>query len=237
MISNEDVEVLVRAARAELTITPRAKRWTHLSLCVLDAVFSINAQYDAVVVPLCHRYAAHAGLPEPLLPVAVAHAVIGTAREQPLNAYVLDVRTVGTERFAADVISNRQRTSAQNGILKAEAALSYAMFLVEHGVQTIGDAAELLSDGARRDRAESELTTVRGHGSGVRLSYLWMLAGDDQHVKPDRMVLCWIRRHLRPVSVDEAREAVVRTADRLGCTPWELDHAIWRAESRRPDSD
>lgn len=232
MISSEDIDVLERAARAELTITPREKRWTHLSVCVLDAVFSINARYSGVV-RVCSRYAQHAALPDPLLPVAEAHTVIGTAREQRLDDFAQDIRTVGVERFAAEIVTNRGRTSTRGGVLKAEAALSSAEILVKHGVQTIGDAAALLGEHARLDRAEADLATVRGHGGGVRLGYLWMLAGDDQHVKPDRMVLRWIARHLRPVSVDEARELVVATAARLGCTPWELDHAIWRAEPRR----
>jgi hypothetical protein len=144
---------------------------------------------------------------------------------------VLDQREV--PHGGARVIGNRQRTNTRGGVLKAEAALSYAMVLVKHGVQTIGDAAALLGEDARLDRAEVDLATIRGHGSGARLHYLWMLAGDDQHVKPDRMVLRWIARHLRPVQVGEARELVVATAARLGWTPWELDHAIWRAESPR----
>jgi hypothetical protein len=233
MTNSEDIEVLVRAARAELTITPREKRWTHLSLCVLDAVFSINTKYSRVV-QVCYRYALHNSLPGPLLPVSESDMVIGTAQEQHLDAFVQGVRMVGVERFAANVIGNRQRTSTWGGVLKAEAALSYAMFLVKHGVQTIGDVATLLDEDARLETVEADLATVRGHGSGARLSYLWMLAGDDQHVKPDRMVLRWIARRLRPVSVDEARELVVTAANRLGCTRWELDHAIWRAEPRRP---
>jgi hypothetical protein len=232
MVSSEDINALDRAARAELTITPREKRWTHLSLCVVDAVFSINAKYSAVV-QVCYRYALHASLPGALLATAGASAVVGTAKEQRLDAFVHDVRMVGVERFATNVIGNRQRTSTRGGVLKAEAALSYAMVLVKHNVQTIGDAAALLGDDARVDGVEAELAAVRGHGSGARLNYLWMLAGDDQHMKPDRMVLRWIARHLRPVHVAEARELVVATAARLGCTPWELDHAIWRTESRR----
>jgi hypothetical protein len=233
MISNGDIDVVERAARAELTITPRAKRWTHLSLCVLDAVFSINATYSGVV-RVCLRYAQHAALPDPLLPVSDAHTIIGTTKEQRLDAFAQDVQTIGAERFAAEVIANRARTSTRGGVLKADAALSYAEILTKHGVQTIGDVAALLGDDAHLGRVEADLATVAGHGSGARRAYLWMLAGDDRHVKPDRMVLRWIARDLRPVTVDEARELVVATADRLGCTPWELDHAIWRAEPRRP---
>ncbi|MFC0548449.1 hypothetical protein [Kutzneria chonburiensis] len=45
-------------------------------------------------------------------------------KEQRLDAFIHDVRTAGVERFAANVIGNRQRTSTRGGVLKAEAALS-----------------------------------------------------------------------------------------------------------------
>jgi hypothetical protein len=33
---------------AEMEITPRERLWSSLSYCVIDAVWSISAQYDAV---------------------------------------------------------------------------------------------------------------------------------------------------------------------------------------------
>jgi len=48
------------------------------------------------------------------------------------------------------------------------------------------------------------------------------------------MVLRWLARHLkRDADVAEARDLIPATARRIGCTPWELDHAIWLAESGR----
>jgi hypothetical protein len=58
-----------------------------------------------------------------------------------------------------------------------------------------------------------------------------MLAGDDDHVKPDRMVVGWLTQVLgRPPSVPEAAALVEEAAKELGVTPWELDHAIWNAQ-------
>jgi hypothetical protein len=68
----------------------------------------------------------------------------------------------------------------------------------------------------------------------ARLHYLWMLIGDHDLVKPDRMVLRWLTRHSRtPVDPATARQLLPAVAQIVGCTPWELDHAIWRAESGR----
>jgi hypothetical protein len=86
----------------------------------------------------------------------------------------------------------------------------------------------LLADPARLTAVEDGLCAVPGNGAAdVRLGYLWMLAGDDEHVKPDRMVLRWLTHHLeRPIDPAQARKLIAATAQRTGRTPWELDHAI-----------
>ncbi|AWI30117.1 hypothetical protein DDW44_16070 [Streptomyces tirandamycinicus] len=78
---------------------------------------------------------------------------------------------------------------------------------------------------------ERNLAGVAGHGSGARLAYLWMLLGDDSRIKPDRMVLRWLQSVLqRTVTTAEAIALIAEAAARLGCTPWELDHAIWESQ-------
>ncbi len=136
--------------------------------------------------------------------------------------------------MAGEVLGNRGRTSTRGGILKADAAVRYTEILADAGVQRLGDLADLLADPDILAKIEGALRTVPGHGSGARLSYLWMLGGDDQHIKPDRMVLRWLSNHIgRAVGVPEARALLPQVADHLGCTPWELDHAIWRRQSGR----
>ena len=231
MVDRRDVEMVVHAC-AGLQLEPRQQRWAHLSLCVLDAVFSINARYEATV-RVCRRYAATAGLE----PVLVAPQEIPITGEQPLPKFLEDVAAHDSERFAGEVHASRQRTSTRSGVLKAEAAGRYAQVLVAAGVHRLGDVAPLLADPARLAPVEQDLKAVPGHGRGARLSYLWMLAGDDEHVKPDRMVLNWLSRVLeRPVpklSQQQATDLLVAAAAAHGCTPWELDQAVWRAQRRR----
>lgn len=230
----DQVDTLVRAA-GELSIERRAdkNRWVHLSLCVLDAVFSIGARYSGVT-KVCYRYARHAKLTDILRPHRDAATVIGTDKEQPLDEFVAHMRAVGPTRFASEVVLNRGRTSTRNGILKAEAAQLYAEILVTHQVRTLGDVAELLATPDRLETVENALRPVKGNGSaGIRLGYLWMLTGDDEHIKPDRMVLRWLAQHVGPVDPAHARTLITATARRIGHTPWELDHAIWRHRSGR----
>lgn len=233
MTSAMDLNRLVEAA-AELDIQPRRRRWTHLSLCILDAVHSMDAHYDRVTVPLCWRYAELAALADPLLEVELAHRVIGTDREQSLTAFANWAAELGEIRLAGELGSRHRTWRRQNAPYKTRADIEYANVLVAHGVDNLTAAAAMLTDDERRRAVEADLARVPGHGSGARRDYLWMLVGDDQHIKPDRMVLRWVDRQLgRQVGVVEARELVKSAAAVVGRTPWELDHAVWRWQSGR----
>jgi hypothetical protein len=224
-----DVRRLVEAA-AGLDIRPCARRWAHLPVCVLDAVFSINARYTSTIA-VCDRYAKHQGLLPYLVDVADFATVAGTTAEQPVDKLAELGRQLGPDRFADDVVENRGRTSTRGGVLKAEAAVRYAEVLADSGVHTLGDVTMLLSDFTRLDAVESRLRAVPGNGRhDVRLGYLWMLAGTDEQVKPDRKVLRWLSRHLgHQVDVPAARRLLADAAAELCRTPRELDHAIWKA--------
>ncbi|MFG1637448.1 hypothetical protein ACGFKX_21705 [Pseudonocardia alni] len=228
-MSTEDV-MRLRIAADQLTIAPRPARWTHLALCVIDAVWSINANYDTVVVPICRAYAAERELPDPLLPSDRVNEVIGTTAERQLDELVADIRNRGVDWFIANV-GNRQWTSTGgHRVRKADAVLRYAEILTGHGVHTLTHAAAVINDTQRRTAIETALRAVPGHGRGIRLGYLWMLAGDDRTIKPDRMVLRWMHATIgRTPGIDEARKLTGEVARQSGVTPWELDHAIWSA--------
>lgn len=229
-VSSEDVQVLVAATR-ELQIRSRGNRWAHLSLCVLDARYSINARYGSVV-RVCHRYADHVDLTERLLPATDIARGLGPQHEEDIATFVALGHRLGPDRLANEVLANRGRTSTRGGILKADAALRYAAILTNAQVRRLGDVSNLLANPDALATVEKALRTVPGHGNGARLSYLWMLTGDDENIKPDRMVLRWTSNHLGPaVSVSEARALLPQIANHLSCTPWELDNAIWRRQS------
>ncbi|WP_328541999.1 hypothetical protein OHT17_13940 [Streptomyces sp. NBC_00371] len=215
----------VVAGAEHLALKPRGSRWAHVALCVLDAVFSINAHYERHTVPTCHRYATWAGLSTPLS----GSTQLPVHDEQPLRDFVTHIQTHGEAVFSSQVLQNKQRTRAnQSAPLKVEAAHRYAEILVSHGISTLADANALLADLDKLKVVEQALMNVAGHGSGARLAYLWMLLGDDSRIKPDRMVLRWLQAVLdRTVTTSEAIRLVTEAATHLGCTPWELDHAIW----------
>lgn len=68
-----------------------------------------------------------------------------------------------------------------------------------------------------------------------------MLTGDNDRIKPDRMVLRWLRSQgvtASPVTATAiVHEIVARTNHIPGerrTTAWEVDHALWRAGRALP---
>lgn len=205
---------------------PRDRRWVGLSLCILDAVWSISANYDSVVAPLVWRFAAAHNIAKPV--VSPKHL----PDQDPLPSSIL----AGYEVDQLSELTNLQRTSTKHGILKADAVVQFATILRDNDIDTLADVNTLLADVDRLKDVEKLLSTVPGHGSfGIRVGYLWMLAGDDDRIKPDRMVLRWLKQFMQDPTVPEAHDLIVSIAPEVSrrlkrpVTPWAIDHAIWNA--------
>ena len=221
-----DVVAGVAERVAALGPRPREQRWASLSACVLDAVWSIGARYDGVVVPLVRRVlddGASGPLLSPGPPIDDVH---------PLSRFV---ERFPDEDSLLEVAQNRQRTSTRSGITKARAALGYARVLLDHGIDDVAAANQALSSPPLLASIDNRLRRVRGEGQyGIRRGYFWMLCGDDGRIKPDRMVLRWLAPHgVRDPHV--AQQLLIDVAEFLTregatkVTPWEVDHAIWLA--------
>jgi hypothetical protein len=214
-------------AVAALNPQPHGKRWSSLSYCVLDAVWSLNTRYYSVVVPLVERVAASFGDTKP-----TAHVL----QADPVPLPKLLARYGDAKALKKD--TNAQVTSPRGGILRSEAVLRYARILVEHEVPDLAAAQDLLTGpDAIWEIVDDALSVVPGDGRfGIRRGYLWMLCGNDDLIKPDRMVLRWLSRFGPGIGADEARRLLAEVAaeltDRLGrsVTPWMIDHAIWLDE-------
>jgi hypothetical protein len=218
---------------AKLNPAPRAKRWGSLTACVVDAVWSINADYDAVVVPKTRALLTElAPGVNPLLPAAD----LTTPDPAPLTTFL--------DRFPDDAslaaVMNRQVTSTRTKKRKADAARQYARILIDQDVPDRLSALALLHDPSRFAVVDTQLRRVHGEGSsGIRRNYFWMLVGDDDGVKPDRMLMRWFKGQGIDGSPEEIREWVRAIAAQLvadgseGVTAWSVDHAIWDHVRRR----
>ncbi|MFL0287809.1 hypothetical protein ACJH6H_21340 [Mycobacterium sp. SMC-21] len=217
--------VLVEAVVA-LDPKLRERRWVSLSLCIADAVWSIGAHYDNVVVPLVRRLGTRFGVEQPTIPMT-----------EPLDADPLPLAELA-ELSVDELISltNRQNTSTRDGIRKAHAVLRHIHAFRSHGVGDLGDAIALFGDDERFAAMNADLRKIPGEGAhAVRRDYLWMLIGQDDLIKPDRMVLRWFRRHGVTVDPVGARDLIAALVPAVSAglkrpvTAWEIDHALWNA--------
>ncbi|SUE28950.1 Uncharacterised protein [Nocardia farcinica] len=228
-----DLDALTDAVAA-LDPAPRQRRWISLSLCVIDAVWSIAARYHQLVVPTVEKVGATFGLDELTTPATA------TLPPDPIPLPTLLSRFPDEQALRAVTTSNR--TSTRGGIYKADAALRYARILTGHGIDTLTHAQQLLGDPDRLAAVEHGLHGVPGDGAhAVRRNYLWMLVGADDLIKPDRMILRWFHHHNAPADPATATTLIGQITDRLNhrnqnsaatprrYTPWEVDHAIWQA--------
>lgn len=219
-------------AVADLNPQPRKRRWVSLAFCLVDAVWSIGAHYDNVVVPLVREGVARRfGVDKPTAPAE------GFQPNDPLT--LRQLADLGLDELTE--LTNRQRTSTRGGILKAEAVLWHCRLFRESGVETLEQAIDLMADEERFSKLDRALRSIPGEGSfGIRRGYLWMMIGNDSLIKPDRMVLRWLDRQGVRTDPDGARDIIAALVSRVvlpdGRHPsaWEVDHAIWGAARQKP---
>lgn len=224
---------LVVAALKELDPQPRTRRWGHLPLALIDAVFSINSTYAATAAAV-RRYASWAQLDDVLVPCPYDSTVLRPG-EQTITGFLESIKGISADELAG-IYGNRNRTSThRTSILKAEAVTAMALVLAAERIETLPDAARLLEDETRLAAVDRKLNKVRGSGlDGVRTGYLWMNAGSDTGVKPDRHILGWLAEVTgSPVTPAQARVLITGAAAAAGVTPWEADHAVWNARRGR----
>lgn len=214
------------AAVVALDPQPREQRWVSLSLCIADAVWSIGAHYDNVVVPLVRQLATEFGVAKPTIPVS-----------EPLSADPLPLAQLADLTVDELIpLTNWQYTSTRGGIRKADAVLRHIAAFRAHGVANLADAIALFTDEERFGAVNADLRKIPGEGAhAVRRDYLWMLIGQDDLIKPDRMVLRWFKHHRAIVDPPGARDLIAALVPAVSVglqrpvTAWEIDHALWNA--------
>ncbi len=226
---------LIEALRSKLdlseSLNPEEYAYQSLPLCILDAVFSINAKYEStrnVVERYCRHYRLRQVRKDPLCLPPVEE-------QEPISDFVEKVANLGPEKFAGMVLANRQRTSTKNGIMKSEAALRFALALKLHKVEYFQDVGKIQG----KEDFENAVMAIPGQHTGITVRYFYMLAGSDDFVKPDRMILGFLRDQLgERLSQDEAQKVLSEASDALKpeyphLTTKTLDHHIWRYQRQQ----
>jgi hypothetical protein len=194
---------VANAARTKLPLGDAAfgdqHEYASLPLCIIDAVFSIGVKYASTkLVP--PRWA-EAQIPA--WPIYRRGAII----EHSISDFLKALDSLPSDRLAASVFKNRQRTSSKNGILKAEAVRQFAMALRDSGVERFSDCKGV----ATLEAAEALVRqTIKGQRSGMSFDYFRILVGQET-VKADRMVCRFVAcaAGLDHVAPTDAKLAVI----------------------------
>jgi hypothetical protein len=218
-------------AHVDLLDLPTDYGYPSLTLCVIDAVYSINAHYNGVLNVIA-RYCTHCGIsadwPDYQRPAT-------SEAQQPVSDLLARMKQHGAEAFTLNVFQNQQRTSTRSGILKGEAVYQFAQALERHHIEYVQDLPAVVAGSSLEDA----IFRIPGQSSGVSLRYFQMLAGSDDLIKPDRMILNFLASILnRPVSLLEAQEVLMAVSSELKpvypmLTPRLLDNRIWMYQRQR----
>lgn len=198
--------------------------YTSVTQCVVDSVFSIGVRYEGVRNTVT-RFSTYLGLG---LKRSGAEYP-DTDAQLSVDDFLRSFDELGLDVYVSEVFGNRQRTSPTNGILKAEAVCRFCKVLQKYGINYLQDVKRLYGNEA----FEADIKAIPGQKSGISLVYFYMLAGDDQWVKPDRMIVRFLEKALgRKVRIDEAQALLENAAALLKprypeITPRLLDYEIW----------
>ncbi len=199
--------------------------YASLPLCVIDAVFSIGVTYTSTANTVT-RFCERQGWTKSLAPDAPR-----STGEHTISEFLALFDGLTPDQMADDPFGNRQRTSTRSGILKAEAVRQYAEALQANGIEDFGDMTE-----TRLTMIEKQVRRIPGQGSGISFDYFRMLAGNDNLIKPDRMVQRYVAKaaNMRPEQVTpELARSLMRGVITILAeqeSKWserQLDYAIW----------
>lgn len=200
-----------------------------LPFCIIDAVYSLAARYSSTrntVMCFCNveglRRLRQLGSSYPDMPEQYSVRQFDECLSRHSNY----------PQIASEIFGNRQRTSARNGILKAEAAHRFARVLLRHRVNYFQDILSVI----RSDQFELDICAIPGQTYGTSLKYFFMLAGEENMIKPDRMIIRFLRRIIGNEAnqqnahawLSQALQILNRTHHTL--TLRKLDHEIWKYE-------
>jgi hypothetical protein len=195
---------------------PQEYYYSHLPLCVIDAVFSIGVRYSSVRNTVC-RFCDYYGIQE------------FKAKEIVTTSEALSwMQGVTADYLREAVFNNRQRTSPTNGIPKAEAVVQVMEILKKFHIETKEDVNKLTNPDI-----EHEVRKIPGQTSGISFKYFLMLSGIEGYVKPDRMIIKFIETSANVKIKQEDCQPILQSAltrlsqQGFNLTLRELDNLIW----------
>ena len=196
----------------------------HLSIALIDALFTPQLRYYTHVVPIIERYCGRFNLRRSrsdrtrLPPVD---------EQETLTDLIDHYKALGPGGFQEEIVRSRYRSPGTK-ILKSENVKRAAIKLRGIGIETLQDAQSKSAY-----KIKCALRPLSGIGDRTIHMFL-MYAGDDEFVKGDVHVCRFVATALQRqrVSAEEAERLVGSAASALGIAPRLLDYEIWKYGSR-----
>ena len=204
--------------------------YSNIAFCVIDSIFSIGVRYGGVQNVIKNVASKLNIRPSAIFKDGIRQDEITTSE------FLTLIKDWTSEEAAIELYKNNQRTSTSNGILKAAAVRQFLEVLKDHKVEGFKDIDKVFGNNI----FEADIKSIKGQSSGISLKYFYMLAGNGDLIKPDRMIMRFIEDTVKhSISVDDAQallfEAASTISNRLGLkiNAMLLDNHIWKYQRQK----
>jgi hypothetical protein len=205
---------------------PEEYDYNNLPLCAIDSIFSIGVRYESVKNTV-NNFCSFINIDKK------------SKETQISTSYALKQMSEFTlVEITNNIFRNRQRTSTRNGILKAEAVLMFLELLKKYNLEYPSD----LRNKSNLNDFEYDVKLIPGQKSGISLRYFYMLAGEINLIKPDRMIMRFLEESTnKKVSIEESQNLLLAVAEsmcELGylINAKKLDNLIWNYQRSKTNN-
>ena len=192
----------------------------HLTVALIDALFTPQLRYYTHVVPIIERYCARFNLRR----VRPDRRSLPPVNEQETLTDLIDhYKAMGSQGFQEEIVRSRY-CSPGTKILKSENVRRAAIKLRGIGIETLQDVQS-------KSAYEIKCALRPLFGIGDRTIHMFLMyAGDAEFVKGDVHVCRFVATALRrpQITAEEAERLVGRAARALRIAPRLLDYEIWK---------
>ena len=241
MITEKEIDIILENFRANIKnikSLPQAYFYNHLSLCVIEAVWSIGVKYESVENVVINYYRKRGLNPYRDKHLQETLQYPETNKQESLSVFLEFLNKYSTNELANKIFDNKQRTSSKNGILKAEAVLKFAGILSKYNVNYFQDIESNIEE---NELFKLEIKNIPGQRSGISLDYFFMLSGNENKIKPDRMIKRFLANSLKrdenSISIRDAQNACKELYNALDDKRIKsirhLDNIIWNYQRNK----
>lgn len=196
----------------------------HLSVALIDAMFSVRSKYDSHVVPVVKRYCRHFSLDRER-PKESSVGIPPRSQQETLEGLIGHYDNYGNDCMREEIFRSSSKSPGTE-IHKSDNILRAAKALLKIGINDLQDAAS-------REPYEIKCSLLPIRGVGLATVHMFLMyTGREDFVKGDVHVCYFVAECLglppKKISPREAERIVRAAAGVLEVQPRFLDYAIWK---------